>query len=317
MLSNLFGGGTTNGIVEAIARYTGLGSGATGKVIGMITPLIFGALKRQKTSMGLDAGGLANLLSSQKSSFLSAMPSGLSGMLSSVPGLSALTGTAGAATTAGREYAASAADSARETGYAARDAGYAGTEPARRAADHRPSSSGWVLPLAAFCVLVALSLWWWAAGRNERRAARRVTTPPPPAQTTPAPNQTPEDMATPAGARLGPAANQATGLTTQQVSNVFTSATDTFGQVHDAASAEAAVPKVQAINKQLDAMDQSMKSLPAGTRATLASNISTWRDKLQPVTDKALATPGAGEKLRPSVDEMYRKIDAMTATSAP
>lgn len=307
MLSNLFGRNTSGGIIEAISRYTGLGGGVAGKLIGLVTPLIFGALKRQKTSMGLDAGGLANLLSSQKSSFMSAIPSGLSNMLGSVPGMSALTGAAGSAAATTREYASSAAGTVRDTGYRAEETYHQAKE-----AYHEPKSSfGWAIP-AALCALLALGLWWWLGSRGEERTA---TVPPRPAPTVTTPEVTPaptaEERATEAAAKIGSASEKWTALSTQ-ISDTFASAPTTFSQIHNAASAEAALPKIETINKQLDAMTQSAKALPADSRSKLTSTIREWRDKLQPMTDKALATPGAGEKIRPAVDEMYKKMDALT-----
>ena len=42
MLSNLFGRNVTGRFVGAISRYTGLGGGVAGKLIGLVTPVVFG-----------------------------------------------------------------------------------------------------------------------------------------------------------------------------------------------------------------------------------------------------------------------------------
>ncbi len=75
MLSSLLGGGGLGGIVGAISRFSGLGRGSAGSLIGMLAPVIMGVLKRN--TGGMDAGGLASMLSGQSSNIAAAMPSGL------------------------------------------------------------------------------------------------------------------------------------------------------------------------------------------------------------------------------------------------
>jgi hypothetical protein len=313
MLSGLFGTGTSGGITDAIARYTGLSGGVTGKLLAMIAPLVFGALKKTKSSMGLDAGGLANLLSSQKGSFLSAMPSGLTGMLGNVPGLSGLMGSA-------RSTAASAYEGARA---------------------HVPSMSrpsyGWVVPVCIVALLGLGLLWWWNS-----RAPQTAVAPPPPR--TPAQQTTPavaerandslsqgkaaaDDAARTAGAQVGALRDQVsattgaaasqlsqqTGGLSTSISDWFSSATKTFEGIKDNATAEAAIPKIDSFTKQLDTIGLSMKALPASTRTKLTSSIKEWRDKLKPTTDKVLAMPAVGDKVKPSIEGMYTKIDALIA----
>ena len=132
------------------------------------------------------------------------------------------------------------------------------------------------------CAAVLIGLWWWMGNRAE--SERRATVPP---RQQPAPT-----VATPAAPaprawrrrrRRGSGGGRHGDRDDSQVSDVFTSATGTFGQVRDAASAEAAVPKVEAINERLGAMDQSMKALLADGRTKVSASVRQWRDKLQPV----------------------------------
>ena len=79
LLSSLLGDSGVGGIVSAISRFSGLGRGSSGSLIGMIVPIIMGVLKRN--TGGMDAGGLASLLKGQASNVSSAMPSGLGDVL--------------------------------------------------------------------------------------------------------------------------------------------------------------------------------------------------------------------------------------------
>src|SRR5262245_65939801 len=83
MLSSLHGGGVVSALASAVARSCGIGDGASKSLFGMLGPIILGALGQHQRSAGLDANGIASLLTSQKDQFASAIPSGLAQQLSS------------------------------------------------------------------------------------------------------------------------------------------------------------------------------------------------------------------------------------------
>src|SRR6185436_2866833 len=112
--------------------------------LGMIGPMILGVLKKQKSSLGLDAGGVANLLSQQKQNIASAMPSGLGNLLGSVPGIgSMLSGAMGSALGGASQTVGRATDAART---------------AVGAVERRASALPWVIGVAAV-LLIGLFLW--------------------------------------------------------------------------------------------------------------------------------------------------------------
>jgi len=81
---NLIFGGQTNSVASLINRTLGFknqGSGAT--LLSLAGPLVLGALGKRVRDDGLDSSGLANLLTSEKDSIFSAMPAGLSSLVSS------------------------------------------------------------------------------------------------------------------------------------------------------------------------------------------------------------------------------------------
>ncbi|TWT53477.1 hypothetical protein Pla22_11060 [Rubripirellula amarantea] len=68
-------------IAEIIAKVTGMKSGSATSLLGLIAPLVLSFLGKQKRSLGLDSGGMANLLMSQKDEVAKAMPAGMSSTL--------------------------------------------------------------------------------------------------------------------------------------------------------------------------------------------------------------------------------------------
>ena len=66
LLSTLLGGSGLNGLVSAMSTFAGINQNASKTVLGLIAPMVLGALGQQQRSGGLDENGLANLLSSQK-----------------------------------------------------------------------------------------------------------------------------------------------------------------------------------------------------------------------------------------------------------
>jgi hypothetical protein len=75
LLSGLLGGGTQE-LIRSVGQYAGLGEGASKSLMGMLGPVVLDALGQQQRKEGIDIGGLANLLTSQRQQFAAALPSG-------------------------------------------------------------------------------------------------------------------------------------------------------------------------------------------------------------------------------------------------
>jgi Bacterial protein of unknown function (DUF937) len=71
-LSSLLGQGGIDSIVGGLAKNAGIGSGAAAALLPIVGQMALGGLA--KSAGGLDASGLANMLSSQKGSFEAAIP---------------------------------------------------------------------------------------------------------------------------------------------------------------------------------------------------------------------------------------------------
>jgi hypothetical protein len=72
MLSSVLGQGGVDGLLGGLTKNAGIGSGAAAALLPLVGQMALGGIA--KSASGLDASGLANMLSSQKSSFETAMP---------------------------------------------------------------------------------------------------------------------------------------------------------------------------------------------------------------------------------------------------
>ena len=81
MLTSLLGDGVVGTLVGAVGKFSGLGSGSSKSLLGMLVPIVMSVLGREQKSQGLDAGGLMNMLMGQKDNIQAAMPSGMAGAL--------------------------------------------------------------------------------------------------------------------------------------------------------------------------------------------------------------------------------------------
>lgn len=81
LFSNLLGSGTLSAIVSAVSRHVGIGEGPMRTLIGLLSPVIMGVMGRQQRAAGLDASGLARMLTGQKDDIAAAMPAGLASLL--------------------------------------------------------------------------------------------------------------------------------------------------------------------------------------------------------------------------------------------
>jgi outer membrane protein OmpA-like peptidoglycan-associated protein len=85
-LNGIFGD-KVGAIANSIAQFAGIKGSSAASLLGSIVPMALGLLGRHAADTGMSASGLASFLSSQKSSFLNAIPGGLnlSGILGPTP----------------------------------------------------------------------------------------------------------------------------------------------------------------------------------------------------------------------------------------
>jgi hypothetical protein len=143
MLSSLLGDGMVGTLVGAIGKFSGLGSGSSKSLLGLVAPIVMSVVSRQTKEQGLDGGGLAAMLMGQKDNIQSAMPSGLTDALGGVGFLDNLMGSAAgsvagaveSATGAVSEAASAVGEVAESAGDAAHSAASTATAAASQGAE--------------------------------------------------------------------------------------------------------------------------------------------------------------------------------------
>ena len=73
-LSSLLGGSTTSALTSAVGRFANVDKRESNDLMGVLGPLLMGALGQQKRASGLNASGLAQLITSQKDNIARALP---------------------------------------------------------------------------------------------------------------------------------------------------------------------------------------------------------------------------------------------------
>jgi hypothetical protein len=276
MLSSLLGGSQQNALANAIGKFAGIGSGTAGSLLGMLAPVVLGTITQQQGTTRLDPSRIAGLLASQKDNIAAAMPPRLSNMLA---GTGLLDSLGGAAATAG-------ADAARASASAARSIG-----DTTRAAAGAWSSNWlyWLIPAAAIAgLLIYLT-----------RAPEEVAT------------RAPEVAQQDKTVGLAPSTMVAGLDVNKQVNDSLTTLRATLGGVTDAASAQAALPKLREVAAQIDKVSDLRGRLSPEQQKVLAESVKPVMPPLNQLIDKVLAVPGVPDELKPTVDALKAKLSAL------
>jgi Bacterial protein of unknown function (DUF937) len=213
MLSSLLGGPDQTTLSGAVGKYAGLGQSASGSLLGMLAPVVMGTIGQQQGTRSIDAGGIADLLSSQKDNIAAALPAGFANLLGGTGLLDSLGGAARTAT-------AAAGQTARLTTSAARAIGDRG---------QRALSLNWLywlIPLLAIlAVLIYLFAW----------PTEQVVVQP--------------------GVPAIPSLTVGGLDIRKEVTDSITNLRTTLAGITDAASAQAALPKLREVTTQIDKVD--------------------------------------------------------------
>jgi hypothetical protein len=278
-LSSLLGGQNQAALAGAVAKFCGLSQGASGSILGLLTPVVLGMISKQGGSSGLNASSLTSLLAAQKDNIAAALPSGFADLLRGTGLLGALGGV-------GDTVSAAANKASRiETA-----AGRAANDPRLRA-DARavPGSFNWLYWVIPALIIAALIAWFFASNRSEQVAQ-------PPARTT----------------------TQSLTVGGVDISKEITGGLETLRSslqgVTDADSAKAALPKLQDAKAQIDKVNSLVGQLSPEQRKMLAGLINQFMPTLNPLFDKVLAIPGVAELIKPIVDQVRTTLTALSAT---
>lgn len=92
LLTSLLGGKAFSGLTNAVGQYASVSESGSKSLMGLLGPVVLGALGHEQRDRGLDASGLASLLTSQKNAVQAALPSGFSKYLNQAGVLDDVTG---------------------------------------------------------------------------------------------------------------------------------------------------------------------------------------------------------------------------------
>jgi hypothetical protein len=99
----------------------------------------------------------------------------------------------------------------------------------------------------------------------------------------------------------------------KQITDSIATLRSTLGGVTDAASAQAALPKLRDITAQIDQVDGLVGQMTPEQRKVLAGIVSPLMPTLNQLFDKVLAIPGASEVLKPTIDLLKTKLTLLTS----
>ena len=287
MLSGLFGGGSLDTMAQTIGKFAGVDGGVSKSLLGMLGPVVLGALGQQQRSAGLDANGLASLLGSQKAQIAAAIPSGLADQLSVAGLIDKAAGSVRSGAAAASAAGSRIAGASERTVAGASQAASATTSAAM---------SQWPYWLAGLVVLGGLA--WFALGRpaGETVAERPATTQP----ATGTIGMAPSDL-TIGGVNLANQVNSSVGVLRSVLPTIT-----------DAASAQAALPKLREATAQLDEVSNLAAKLSPERKSALAKLIAAATPTINQMCDKVLATPGVGGIAKPTIDELRGRLDTLS-----
>jgi Bacterial protein of unknown function (DUF937) len=273
LLSALLGNSTMNGLVSAVSGFSGINQTASKSLLGLLAPIVVGALGQQQRSGGLDASGVANLISSQKDQIAAAMPSGLGSMMGARGMLDAFDSSVRRGTAAAGSMASGAGDMAASA-----------TQVAYQAA--RKPIPSWAYWIPGLAVLLGLG-WYFLSDHSPQLADQRPPLASGKSETVNAAN-----------------------LTADLTSSVDT-VRSTLQEIADPASARAALPKLQQATAQLDRINSLAAQLPPDSRKNLASLLGASMPALNRLCDRALSSPQIAGLAKPTIDALRAKLESL------
>jgi Bacterial protein of unknown function (DUF937) len=279
LLTSLLGSHDQAALTGAVARFAGLGQNKAGSLLGMLAPVVMGLIGRQIGTRGVDVGSLTSLLASQKEQIAQALPNGMGELLDRT-GLSSGLEQAGAqarrATTAATGQFTQYTSSARERAPGDTTFGI-------------PNWAYWALPL-----IVLGGLLWYLLGRPGQHE-QVAQEPAPPAQSQ--------------GVTVG-------GVDVKNtIGDSLSDLRTSLQGVTDVASAQAALPKLEAAKTQIDKVSTLVGQLTPDQRKIVAGVVATAMPTINRLTDRVFEIPGVGDVLRPTIDPVKTKLADLSGPS--
>jgi hypothetical protein len=295
-LTNLIGGSTMSAVAGAIGKYAGINEGVSKSIVALLAPIVLGGLGQQQRASGLDASGLANLLTSQKDNILRAIPPGLSRSLSGTGILDSLADSSARVANASRDYEQSKYGTPATANWAT-------------SGSSSSSRSGWLLP--ALAGLAFLGLAWHFLSRPESTQTAQIAPPAKvevPVTTGALPDQAAPSFASLENLRGIKAGDVDVGA---QAADAVTKLRASLEKITDEASAKTAMVPLQDSAAQLSKITGMLNQLSPTNRAIVAKAIAAIRPSLNQLFDKALQIPAVAALIKPSIDSIRSEMDTL------
>src|SRR5262249_13781913 len=96
---------------------------------------------------------------------------------------------------------------------------------------------------------------------------------------------------------------------TDQLNSTFKSLGETFTGIKDAASAEAAAPKLEELSAKIDTLKKTIGQLPESARATLNASAEAGLKPLKEQAQRAMNLPGLSDQIKTLIQSVVRKLE--------
>ena len=285
LLNILLGASSLPLILSVLSKFAGIAVGPAKGLLSMLAPLILSTIAKQFSGRALTSQALSSFFAEQKGNISSALPAGLS--FADIPGLTGSTTTHSTPT--------HSTATTRPV-----------TTPVREESSGLPS---WLLPLVGLGLLGALA-WWFLGGQPAVEEKPPVVAPV--VKREPAPRIEPKvepvvapkvvdtpkiDLSLPDVTKFG------TDLT-----GAYTTLTEVLGGVKDAATADAALPKLTDWTAKLDGFKTVYDKLNDTGKASVAKVTTDHLSKLKDLVGNVVKIGGVSDKFKDIVNAIIAKL---------
>jgi hypothetical protein len=97
-----------------------------------------------------------------------------------------------------------------------------------------------------------------------------------------------------------------------QINSSVSTLKSTLSGITDAATAQAALPKINEAIAQLNDISARAAKLSPDGRSALAKLIVVVRPSINQMCDKVIATPGVGAVAKPAIDDLQARLEALS-----
>ncbi len=98
---------------------------------------------------------------------------------------------------------------------------------------------------------------------------------------------------------------------TKSFAGLFDTAGKTLDSVTDATTAQAALPQLQALETEIDALSATFGKLPAEARSTVTKMVDASTKAMQEKANTVLGLPGVGDILKSVIEGIIKKLTAL------